>query len=61
MDPKHSYDPSVISFFALEVIPQNSRGGDFDKKILQEAKLIYNQKVTLPPELYTAFTFKPFL
>lgn len=26
----HGYDPSFISFFALEVIPQQERGGDFD-------------------------------
>lgn len=26
----HGYDPSFISFFALEVISQQERGGDFD-------------------------------
>lgn len=32
----HGFYPSFVSFFALEVIPQKDRGGDFDKKILQQ-------------------------
>lgn len=58
----HSYDPSYISFTALEVIPEPERGGDIDRIILQkEAKWIFNQKATYPPGLNTALSYKPFL
>lgn len=53
---------SFVSFFALEVIPEPERGGDFNKKILQqENKWIFNQRATYPPGLNTALSFKPFL
>lgn len=59
---RHHFDPSVITFFVLERIFQNSQGCDFDKQILkQETKWIYNQKETSHPGLNTALTFKPFL
>lgn len=52
----HSFDPSFISFFALEVILEAERGGDFDKKILQqEAKWIFNQKAVYLPGMNTSF------
>ncbi|XP_040196440.1 uncharacterized protein LOC120929221 [Rana temporaria] len=58
----HSYDPSFITFFALEVISPPERGGDFDKKILQrEARWIFDQRATYIPGLNTSLSFKPFL
>lgn len=36
LDLYHGFDTSYVSVMVLEVIPQDPRGGNWDKKILQK-------------------------
>lgn len=43
----HRFDNTVISFFVLEVIPPNPRGGDWDNAILR-AETYWIEKILSP-------------
>lgn len=51
-----------IHFLALDQVHFRSRGGDFNKCLLQcELRWIFNLQATLPPGLNEAFNFRSFL
>lgn len=58
----HNFDPSVISFVALDHIPPDSKEGSVDSALLQlEVWWIYNLKTTCYPGFNENLSFKPFL
>lgn len=62
LDLYHKFDTSVISFIALAVIPQNPRGGNWDKQILQRETLwIERLNAIHAPGINEAQSYKPFL
>lgn len=61
MELYHQFDATKMTFFALEHIPTNERGGDVDRLLLRrETKLIFNLSATKYPGLNDALSFKPF-
>lgn len=51
-----------VYFLALDHIHFNSRGGDFNRHLLQcKLRWIFNLQATSPPGLNEAFNFKSFL
>lgn len=62
LDLCHRFDTSVASFIALAVIPQDPRGGDWDRRILQqEAKWIERLNATRWPGINEVQSYKSFL
>lgn len=52
LDLYHGFDTSLVQFKALERVPKDPRGGDWDKRILQRETLwIEKLNVTQPPGL----------
>lgn len=57
----HDHNLTMLGFYALEHIPLNERGGDADKRLLQdEAKWIYTLQATRYPGLNQNISYKPF-
>lgn len=51
----------MVSFFILEVVPMNPRGGNWDNHILQHETLwIEHLNALTPPGLNEANSYKPF-
>lgn len=62
LDLCHRFDTSVATFIALAVIPQDPRGGDWDRRILQhEAKWIERLNATRWPGINEVQSYKSFL
>lgn len=58
----HNFNLKTIGFFSLEHLPQQGRGGDLDKKLLQlETRWIYSLQATRHPVLNEGISYKPFL
>lgn len=58
----HRFKFEVAKFFVLEVIPQNPRGGNWDKLILQREILwIERLNAIVPPGLNEVISYRPFL
>lgn len=47
----HSFQVAKMKFFALEYVPTHERGGDVDKILQRETKLIYSLAATIHPGL----------
>lgn len=55
-------DPSCLKCWVLEVVPQVSRGGNFDQLVLQhEARWIWELEATKTPGINDSLSFVPFL
>lgn len=58
----HRFDSQVVKFMVLDVIPQDPRGGDWNRAILQcETLWIERLNATIPPGLNEIISYKPFL
>lgn len=58
----HNFDSSKMHFYALEYIPPEERGGNYDKLLLQrEARWIHDLSALKHLGLNDAFSFKLFL
>lgn len=58
----HKYHTEMVSFFVLEVIPPDPRGGNWDKRILQRETLwIDCLNAITPPGINEVNSYMPFL
>lgn len=54
--------PVMFKFAALDIVYADSRGGDFDKRVLQrETQWIHKLRATVYPGMNDMISFKPFL
>lgn len=58
----HRFDNSVMSFFVLEVVSHNPRGGDWNIAILR-AETYWIEKLSAlnPPGIHEVNSYRPFL
>lgn len=58
----HKFDTKMVHFIVLEVIPQDPRGGNWDKHILQrETPWIERFDATKAPGINEVLSYWPFL